>query len=1151
MTKQKPENAATSSGDNCLTETLCATVDSSFNKKLIKVMKNKPKPDIFLVQNVKKIFLTMKFTILLFLVSIFTASATDVFSQNALITLEMRDAKVRDVVNEIEKIGGINFLYNDDLPGLNKHISLSFVDKPIKDVLFVALNQADMTFLEIKDNFVVLLDKEDLARQQQIIITGRVTDEHTGESLPGVSIVIQGTTTGVTSDADGNYRINVPNMQAVLKFSFVGYKEKIVPVEQNTLIDVALAVEMKALDEVVVTGYATQRRRDITGSISSVRATDLEGMPVISLQKAMQGRAAGVQITAGDGVPGGHVSVIVRGIGSFASNTPLYIVDGVEVHSGSIGGRTPSESILSAIDFNDIETMDILKDASASAIYGAKGAAGVIIITTKRGKASDKTDFSFELSRGFTSPTRLMPVMTGPQWAQWDAERFANRYGLTASQYLNRIQLGVTRGWYELGSDGQPDYSTSPNYNWQDEAYRQGNIVEARVTARGGSPTTRFYTAISHNNTEGHVIKYDFSRTSFRLNLDHDASNKLKFDTQINANLTKQNTTRLEGAFSSPVRAGAGIPPVEPIYDDEGNWFGAPRSVFGAYPSHFLNSAFYDFNTAMNVKGIINMGATYNITKDLAFRSAFGVDYNHSDEEQWYDPRASDGLAANGALRNYETSIYSVQTTQTLNYNHVFAGSHSINGVIGWETYERIYRRTAVTGENFPNPNINVIDAAALAVWWGGDETERANMGAFGRLHYTYDDRYILTLTSRYDGSSRFGAETKWGFFPAIAAGWRMSSEKFMSSINKLDNLMLKLSYGTSGTDASGTYAALGLWSGGTQYMGDVGLYPTQLPNERLTWEESTTLNLAVSAALFRGKLSVDFDIFRRWSEQLLLARPLPPTTGWTSITENIGRTLNEGVELTVNSTNFQRGRFAWRTNFNFTYVRNEILELLPGQDFFSDRRAVGRSIDDYYINIWAGVNPADGRPMYYDKDWNITYQPTAEDRHWVGPIQPKVFGGLTNEISYAGLSASFFFQYSGGSYRYLSDARYWFCGTGDRNQYSRVYTDRWLTPGQITDVPKPVYANVYPGSVQSPNVMASHMLERVDYIRLKDVSLQYTIPRKYTERYGVTGFTLFARGTNLVTWTDYSGTDPEFTGSDFGVYPQGKSFTVGLKTNF
>ncbi len=1000
-------------------------------------------------------------------------------------------------------------------------------------------------------SFLLLLTGFFTAVNAQITVTGTVTSAEDGEPIPGVSVAVRGTTIGTVTNIDGHYSIEVPSEESVLRFSFVGMIRRDIMVGNQRAIDVVLDPDVVGLDEVVVTGYGVQRRRDLTGSVASVRSQDIEGMPVTSLDRAIQGRAAGVQVTAGDGVPGGHVSVIIRGIGSFSSNAPLYIVDGVEVHTGSLGGRSESENLLSAIDFNDIESIDILKDAAASAIYGARGAGGVVIITTKRGEASEKTDFTFDIHRGYSEVIQFNPVMNGPQWAQWYSELFANYFGTDAPQYWNMVQLGLNRNWWQTGADGHPDFSTTPNYDWQDAVYRTGNVWDARLTARGGDERTRFYSSMSHNLTEGHIRNYDFSRSSFRLNLDHDPTDRLRFDIQINANITDQNTTRMGGAFSSPIMGSAGMPPVERIFDDEGNYFGAPRSVFGSMPIHVVNSLDYDHLISRNVKTIVNIGSSYDFTDHITYRAAFGIDYNHNDEEQWYDPRAGDGYPYNGVLYDYETTAYAVQTTQTLNYSNVFADVHELSGVAGFETWERVWKTTRVGGENFPNPHMNVMSAAASVWYWSGNETVRKHAGAFGRLNYAYDGKYMMTLTGRYDGSSRFGARNRWGFFPAVALGWRISSEPFMAGFDRIDNLMLRLSYGTSGSDAAGTYAALGLWSGGTQYMGATGIYPTQLPNEYLTWEESRTLNMAISMTTFNGRLNMDLDLFNRWSERLLLNRPLPGSTGWTSITENVGKTINEGIEISINTVNVQTDNFRWNTGFNISFIENEILELLPGQDFFSDRRMVGRAIDDWNVNMWAGVNPADGRPMYYDKDWNITYQPTYSDRHWMGPVQPTSFGGITNEFTLGNFGASFFFQYSGGSYRYFNDLRYFFSWPAVANQNLRTFVNRWQEPGQLADAPQPMFANRYAGSVRPPDSYASHMIERVDYIRLKDVSIQYSVPSNLTRRFRVENLRLFARGANLLTWTDYSGTDPEFTGSDWGTYPQGKTVTFGISTNF
>ncbi|MFO8234115.1 MAG: TonB-dependent receptor [Bacteroidales bacterium] len=989
----------------------------------------------------------------------------------------------------------------------------------------------------------------------QITVSGTVVSEEEEEPLPGVSVTVQGTNIGATTDAEGMYTIEVPDEEAILEFSFVGMETQEIQVGEERTIDVTLSEDVVGIDEVVVTGYGTQKRSDLTGSVSSVTSESIEGMSVESVQKAMQGKAAGVQITSGGGVPGGDVSVIVRGMGSFSGNRPIWIVDGVEIQTGGIGYRSPSESLLSTLSFDDIESIDILKDAAATAIYGARGARGVVVIETKKGTKDQETNFNFELSQGYTNPIRVNPVMTGPQWAQWDYERYVNRYGAESSTVEGRLQTGVDRGWYELNSDGTPDFSTTPNYDWQDEAYRTGNITSGNLSARGGNEKTQFYTSISFDLTDGHVIAYNYDKANFRLNLDHEATDKLSFEAQISANISEQNTTRLGGAWSSPVRASAGIPPVEPIYDEDGyrGYHGAPRSVYGAYPAHFLNSADLDHNINKALKNTANLTANYELTDFLTYRATLGVDYNHSDEEQWYDPRASDGQADNGTLRDYEHTAYSIQTTQTLNLNTAFGGGHELDGVAGFETWERIFRRTAARGVNFPHYAMNTLSNAGSVEWWEGSHTERATAGVFSRFNYSYDDKYLLTVTGRYDGSSRFGAENRWGFFPAAAIAWRLSDEDFMAGLGEVDNLLLKLSYGKAGSDAAGTYAALGLWSGGTQYMGDAGLYPTQLPNAYLTWEESRDINLAVNFSAFDNRLAMDLEVYRKWSEELLLDRPLPYSTGWSEVMENVGRTVTDGVELTVNTVNIENENFSWNSDFNISYAENEILDLLPGQDFFDTRTKVGHAINDRYMDAWAGVNSADGRPMYYDEDGNLTYSPTYDDRQWFGPEQPKVYGGLGNDFKVGNFTASIDFQYSFGNKRYNSDARYWFAATGDRNQFDYVFEDRWQEPGDITEVPKPMAGNVYSGNVQPPNSYASHMFERADYIRLKELSISYNIPNNLLNRVGVgiKDLKVFVRGVNLATWHNYSGADPEFTGYDFGTYPIGKNITFGFNTTF
>ncbi len=1165
---------------------------------LYKFMKTKPNQGIFTFKNVKKFLLIMKISLMLMVFSCLNIYASSIIFSQEMITVEIQNVSVRELIEEIEKKGGISFFYNDKLLELDKKVSAFYLEQPVEFVIDNILSQAGLTYKEIRDDFFVILPDDidtyapaknlhlssnnsnngskgsmnlvalsnssvtsivpikilgsEKHIQQDFTVTGTVTSSEDGEPIPGVSVTVRGTTLGTVTDIDGEYSIEVPSEESVLRFSFIGMINRDIIVGQQRNINVELDPDVVGLDEIVVTGYGVQRRRDLTGSVSSVRAEEIEGMPVSSVERALQGRAAGVQITGADGgIPGGAVSVIIRGQGSFSSNQPLWIVDGVEVQSGGIGERSASSNALASMNFDDIESIDILKDASSTAIYGARGAAGVIIIETKRGRESEKPAFNFEVLGGFTSEIKRREVFDGPTWAKWDTERFINRYGIDSPEFLNRLQSGVGMGWYELGADGLPDFGTTPHYDWMDAVHRQGNMYSARLNVRGGTENIRYYSSISHSDAEGFLYPYSFARSNFRLNLDVDATERLRFDMQLSANISDQETSRVGGAWSSPIFGAVGIVPLNPIYDDEGNYFNAPQNLFGGNRRHLIQSLDLDHTLENIVKIVGNFSMSYDLTENMMYRATFGVDYNHSYEEQWYDPRAGDAYDVGGRLREYEKNINAIQTTQTISYNNIFGGLHEIGGVAGFETYERTYRNTSMRGENFPNHYTNVMNAAGEIPWWRGNITIRTRMGAFGRLNYTYDGKYLLTITSRYDASSRFGSENRWGFFPAAAIGWRISDEPFMAGLEELDNMMIRLSYGVSGTDAAGTYAALGLWAGGTEYLGTVGLYPDQLPNRYLTWEESKTLNLAISTTAFNGRLNLDIDLFSRWSEKLLLDRPLPRSTGWSSVTENVGRTMNEGIEISVNTVNIERDNFRWMTGFNISFVESEILELLPGADFFSNRIHVGQPMTARYMPVWAGVNPADGRPMYYDRNQNIVYNPVYEDRQWIGNEEPRRYGGLTNEVQFGNFGASIFFQYTGGNYKYQSDMRRYFCFPGDRNQYTRTWEDRWTEPGQITDVPQAIVGNAYAGNVQGPDVYASHMFQRADYIRLKDLSISYNVPGEITQRFGLTGMRIFARGTNLYTWTDYYGADPEVTGSDYGVYPQEKSITFGINTSF
>jgi TonB-dependent starch-binding outer membrane protein SusC len=1078
--------------------------------------------------------------------------------------LQIKNQTLREVLREVEKQGKYSFIYNEAFEDLNKYISVSYEGVDVGDLMAIVLNDTKLSYQLIDDELIVITPRREAQGLQQngdadIVIRGQVMSADDNMTLPGATVSIRGTSVGTTTDVDGRYELSVPDESAVLVFAFMGMETREERVGDRRVINVALSMQLYSLEEMVVTGYAVQQRRDISSAISSVRTESIEGMPADNLSRAIQGRASGVQITTSGGIAGGHSSTIIRGFGSFASNTPLYIVDGVQIHTERLSSRSASHNALAGLDFNDIESIDILKDASAAAIYGARGANGVIIITTKRGQAAERTKFDFRLSTGFSETIKRNDVLDGPQWVKWYLDAYRNRYGEDHPAYYASRDLMITRGWLAVESDGSFDI-IAPTYDWQDAVYRRGATTEARLSASGGNDRTRFYISGSYNTTDGHVISYDFKRASFRANLDHKVNDRLSIDNSSTVSFYRQNTTRADGAYTNPVRAAWQIIPMNPIYDEYGefedqygNYYGVPRGLFGSNYANILHDNELNYTIANNIKYIHNLAINYNITKNLTFRSAWGVDYNDNDDEQWYDPRTHDGQSPNGALRDYNTTIVIWQGTNTLNFSETIQDRHRVQALLGAEASERIWKNTETRGEGFANPNINHLGAASTVPGWYGNVTVRRTAGFFSRFNYTLDDKYILTLTGRYDGSSRFGEDNRWGFFPSTALAWRLSSEKFMERFSNLDNLMIRLGYGISGSDAADTYAALGLWGAGAQYMGQPAIFPSQLPNRLLTWEESATANLGVNIAAYQGRINAEFDVFRRLSRNLLLNMPIPANTGWTSVNSNVGKVQNQGFEMGLYTINIDMGRrFRWNTDFNFTYSRNEILELLPGTDYFNTRTMVGQPIDSRLVHKWAGVNVADGRPMYYDKNMNITYNPTLEDRHWTNRShQPTHYGGLTNTLRFGDIQFSFMFQYSLGNERYLSEKRYGFSRSSlDVNVYE-YNEERWREPGDVTFVPQIVYGDAYAGDVRSPSLYASHMVERVDYVRLKDISLTYDLPKILIERGGIDRFQVYIRATNLWTLHNYSGLDPEFTGDDFGNYPQGKTITLGLRTNF
>jgi TonB-dependent starch-binding outer membrane protein SusC len=990
---------------------------------------------------------------------------------------------------------------------------------------------------------------------QEKTVTGKVTDEKDGTALAGVSVTVKGTTIGTATGADGSFRLSMPTTAKVLIFSFVNFDSKEITIGNSSNLNVTLTSSETSLQEVVVVGYEIKRKRDIAGATTSVKGKDIAIRPVGSFARAMQGQMPGVQVTSFNGIPGGNVTVRIRGVGSInASTTPLYIVDGVQLvtgnslslSSGNNSEGTNSSNLLNAINPDDIETIDVLKDPASASIYGAQAANGVVIITTKKGKQG-KTKINFTSYWGQSKIIKKLDNLNATEIVQLGYEAYKNRYGATATQTTSFLTL--------MGATVKNDVvDPLTNYDWQDLAFTSGFVQNYDLSISGGTDKTTFFMSGGYNRLNGHVVSSDFNRGSFRLNLDHKINTKLSVGTNMTLSSFTQNGVYNGGSFGNPVRNGFMSFPTNSPYMPDGTFRSTRNGTWFGAVDNFLTYTAYNINTS-NVKNLV--GGTYfnyKINKNFNFRSTFNLNWNYTEEKQFDDPRGS-GASTNGYVSKFATQIKDFQTNHTLNYNQQFGnGKHEVTGLLGAEYRTNVNTSFGAFGQGLPLPQFQTLSSTATANQPSEGFSDFKIAGAFAKAGYIYDDKYIVNLTVRRDGSSRFGEKTKYGVFPAISTAWRITEENFFSNRFKERNeIKLRLSYGITGNQAGiGNYASRGLFGLSGEYLGLSGGAPSQLANSDLSWEENESYNVGLDLSFFSKRITAEIDAFHSNRKKLLLSVPLPSTSGFTSITQNVGVLRNRGIELGLNTINVQKREFQWSSNLNITYVKNKVMKLAPGQTQIGTNIVIGRQLNSIFTYKYAGVNPADGRPMYYDTLGNITYIPQLRDRYYLGAtLDPTWYGGFTNTLSYKGFELRFQFQYQGGNYIQNSDAAFMqrAGSTVDRNQM-QSQMERWQKPGDITRVPKPYFGGTQPGA-NANNFTADRFFESGDFVRLKEVTITYNVAKGLIKKAGLTNASFYVSGLNLLTWSKYSMLDPELQGSDFGTYPQARQMTFGLNITF
>lgn len=977
-------------------------------------------------------------------------------------------------------------------------------------------------------------------RAQERTISGRVTSSEDGSPLPGVNVILKGSTIGSTTDVNGNFSINAPNGNGTLVFTFIGLVSKEVEIGNQTVINISMENDITQLSEVIVVGYGEQSARNNVQAVSTIKNDAFKNVPAISPQQLLQGQAAGVQMVNSSGLLGSASTVRVRGASSISGGgSPLYVIDGVPLNDGGNGsystqqgGSAPLNPLLD-LNPNDIESMTVLKDASAVAIYGSRGANGVILIKTKRG-SSEKTKVNFDYSSGWSRPTELLSYMSANEFKTWTNEYRAAR-GLTPTNFPNT------------------------GYDWVKGVTRTGRSNVYNISVTGGSEKTRFYVGGGLHKETGFTIGNDLTRLSGRLNLEHDISNRIKFGVNYSVSNSDMDRIGTENNTYAPLTSAYLQSPVIEPFDEKGNYVntGFIQNVLGLEALNI--NKFYLRRQTGNIYG------EWSIIDDLRFRSEFGIDQVQTEEKY----REVNLFTPGGDASRTVIQDYKWLTTNTLSYNKDL-DRHSFGALLGQSFETSDYNDISVGGTGFVNDQLPNVGSASTKTTTDATGTSWALYSLFARLNYRFMDRYLFEVTGRRDGSSRFGSDKKYGNFWAVSGGWIISEESFLKNQNIIDFLKLTASYGTSGNDRIGNFASLGLYEAGAgaDYAGTPGLNPSQVPNPDLSWEETKQLDVGLSVAVLKSRLSVDLNYYVKNTTGLLANVPYPYTTGFASATKNVGEMENKGVDISINSTNVERGGFVWTTSFNIGFLKNEVLKLptnkdAEGRDFLSgstaQRAIVGQTLNSFYLIRYKGVNPETGHAEWLTKTGEATTTPTANDRVVVGSAIPDFTGGFTNTFRYKGFDLSAFFNFSYGN-KILIDGLRFTENMGGTYNKNRALLNYWKAPGD----------NAFAPALNSPTAAAgvfsqlsTSQLQNGSYLRLKTLTFGYSVPKVILDRTkAIQSFRLYVMAQNIWTVKDKSfrGPDPEVSangqsnqvlGESFFALPQPKMVSVGVNVGF
>jgi len=1013
-----------------------------------------------------------------------------------------------------------------------------------------------------------------VALAQEKTISGKVTAAEDGTTLPGVNVVVKGTTNGTVTDSDGQFRITISGDAETLIFSFIGFQTQEVSISNRTTIDVSMGNDVQQLNEVVVVGYGTQIKQDLTGNIASVKGDEVKNIPVPNFTQALQGRASGVFVESNSGRVGEGVKVRIRGAVSLSgSNEPLYVIDGIPINTstlnnGQTGTTQNNGSGLSSLNFNDIESFEILKDAAAAAIYGSRAANGVVLITTKRGKAG-KTSINANISYGFNQPTKShRGFMNAEQYvdyykkgavngAIYDYNRNGNPGGYASEQENIDDYSSIMEGRFDRYSGYSDWRKLQTNTDWEKQAYASNPAVKMlNLSASGGTDKTKYYMSGEYSKQDGILIKNNFERLSTRLNIDQEVSKKIKIGMNMSIARSVTGRTTQDNDFGTPMQIVA-LAPITPIRDENGQLYDRPVTT---YYNPLLNAenGHYTATTFRNIGGLYGQ---WSIMDGLNFRSEVGYDVLTENDDQFFGSRTQNS-ATNGYGQSDWLRTFNYNTNNFFSYNKMLGDKTSIDATLGMSFQKATSDQTQVYGQEFPSDDLQKLANAGKITGGLSNQTVYSFLSYFARVNMKFADKYLLSASGRIDASSRFGPDNRYGFFPAVSAGWIISEEGFLKGQDALSFLKLRASTGKVGNAEIPNGQFQGLYSSG-KYNGSSTLYPSQLGNPKLGWETTQQLDIGIDYGFFNNRLTGELDYYTKHTTGLLYNRPVPGNSGFTSLTDNVGKMENYGFEIVINSVNVARKNFKWTTSFNLSRNQNkvtkldgEVTEVLGNDGRYLNSLIVGQPLGVFYGPKYAGVDPANGDALYYKENGEKTNVYNDAGNFVVGNPNPKYYYGITNTFNAFGFDLSVLLQGVQGN-SIMNGAGGFMSANGDWfDNQTLDQLNAWQKPGDITNVPQNRWN--WSGSIPNGVSASSRYIYDGSYLRVKTVTFGYNFPATVLSRLRLSQLRLYVTGQNLFTFTKYPGWDPEVNadyrtttntsqGADFYSAPQIKSFIFGL----